>query len=228
MADVTVLTAMYGGCDVIRPQAAQDIDVDWICVTDDPDLHAPEPWQTILEPGHYEHPCMSAKRYKLAPNTVTDHEHVIWVDASMEVTAPEFARQALDHIHDGIATWRHPRRDCIYAEAQASLGAEAQDGKYDALPIAEQVAHYRAEGHPEHGGLYACGTLAWDTTNPRAQELGEEWLDECECWGYQDQISFPVVCRRLGITPGVFPHPQIVGRADGALENPWLRIHPHL
>lgn len=221
---------MFGGCDVIRPQAAQDIDVDWICVTDDPDLDVPAPYRRVVVKPHDADPCMSAKRYKLLPGTVTDHELVIWVDANMEVTASSFAREALACIHDGIAMFHHPRRTCIYDEAEASLGAESQGGKYDGLPIPEQVAHYRAEGHPEHGGLYASGVIAWNTTDPKARALGEEWMDEVKRWTVQCQLSFPVVVRRLGIEPGTFPHALLEERYYGLgyIGNRWLRIWPHL
>jgi Protein of unknown function (DUF616) len=229
MADVAVLTACYAGFDTIRPQAKQDCGVDWVCSTDDPGLEAPPPWQVVVEPSS-EHPCLAAKRPKMLPWSLVPHERVIWVDASMQVTAPGFAREALDCIHDGIALHRHPRRDCVYAEAAASLGSESQGGKYDGLGIPEQMGHYRAEGHPEHGGLYACGTIVWDTTDLKARTLGEQWLAECERWTVQDQLSFPVVCRQLGITPGVFPLSQLERRYRGPdyLGNRWLRIWPHL
>lgn len=227
MADVAILTALFGGGDIIRPQAEQDIEVDWIAVTGDPATEVPAPWRPVVKPSS-EHPCVAAKRYKTQPWRWLDHSDIIWIDANMEVTAPGFAREALGCRNDGVAVSLHPRRDCIYDEAEASLGRESQGGKYDGLPIREQVEHYRREGHPEHGGLYACGTLAWDATDARARLLGAEWMAECERWTFQDQISFPVVARRQGITPGVFPHSQIVDRAPGYLANPWLRIHRHL
>lgn len=224
-----VITACYGGVDAIRPQAEQDCDVDWICFTDDPDLEAPAPWQVVVE-SRPESPCLAAKRPKMLPWLLVAHERVIWIDANMQVTAPSFVGEALGCVHDGIALYRHPRRDCIYAEADASLGSESQGGKYDGLPILEQVEHYRAEGHPEHGGLFACGTIAWDTTDPKARMLGYRWLAECELRTIQDQLSLPVACRDLGIEPGVFPHPQLERHYRGPdyLGNRWLKIFPHL
>jgi hypothetical protein len=67
--------------------------------------------------------------------------------------------------------------------------------------------------------------VAWDLRHEDAMALGEAWLVECERWTYQDQLSLPVVCRRLNLEPGMFPHPQIDG---DILSNPWLRIDPHL
>lgn len=225
-ARAVVVTACYGGVDTtLRPQAPQDMPVDWVCFTDEPNLVAPPPWRVVHSPARFDHPCLAAKVHKATPDVAcTD---VVWIDASMAITSPAFVREALAARHDGVATFAHPRRDCVYLEADASLGAEGQGGKYASQPLLAQVARYRAEGHPEHGGLYACGVVAWDLTNPLAAELGRQWLAECERWSWQDQLSFPVVCRRLGITPGVFPVRQIERSARGFLANRWLRIHPH-
>jgi len=222
---VAIVSANFGNFDQVRTQAKQDIDVDWIIFSDDPHLNPPKPWKLIVNEDRGAHPNMAAKRFKLLPDV--SHRYVIWIDANMEVTSRSFAREALGFIHDGIALHKHPRRDCIYDEAEASLGAESQNGKYEGLGIEEQVARYWDEGHPKNAGLYACGTIAWDRGDPKARRLGLEWLGECARWTYQDQLSFPVVCRRLGIQPGVFPFSQIERRAP-VLSNRWLKIHPHL
>jgi hypothetical protein len=228
MADIAVLTAQYGHYDEIRAQACQDVDVDWIYVTDT-DVRAPGHWNVIRQAARFDHPCLAAKVPKMLPWTVAPHRHVIWIDANMQITSPAFVREVLALPHSELAVWQHPRRDCIYTEAQASIGVESQGGKYDDQPILEQVDHYRAEGHPEHGGLYACGTIAWDTDSELARDLGAAWLAECERWSIQDQLSLPVVCRRLGLVPSVFGVRQIERyRRRAYLENRWLRIHPHL
>lgn len=220
MADIAIYTACYGSYDLLRPQAAQDIDMDWLCFTDNPELEVHELWRKVVDPPRFDHPRMAAKWHKCFPPF--GYKATIWVDANMEVTSPAFAREALACLNDGIATWRHPQRNCIYAETVASL--RLAPAKYQDTRIREQARHYRKEGHPHHGGLYACGTIARDNS-PHLEKLGAEWLAECARWSYQDQVSFPVVCRRLGVEPGVFPFPQVT---DRSLSNPWLRIHPHL
>jgi hypothetical protein len=223
MGAVAIVTASLGAYDRIHPQRGQDIGVDWFAVVDEPGAVVPSPWVRV-DVAPSGNPWLAAKAPKMTPWEFVDHPHVIWIDANMEVTHPGFAREALACRHDGVAMFEHPRRDCIYAEAGASVGAESQGGKYADQPIAEQVARYRAGGHPEHGGLFACGTIAWDATHELAREFGAAWLAECERWSVQDQLSAPVVARRLGLEPGVFPFAQI---SRGYLGNKWLRIHPH-
>lgn len=232
---VIVYTANFGGHDYApRVPIPQDIDVDWLYYTEDFDIVVPTPWQQIVITPRYVSSNLSAKVFKclgpaIGPKGVAD---VIWIDASMEITSPSFAREALAARRSGIALWRHPRRDCIYDEAVASLGAEAQGGKYAEFDLMAQVASYQAEGYPPHHGLYGCGTIAWDLDNRRSQRVAHAWFDECLRWSPQDQLSFPVVCWRQGIVPGVFPYPEINRRRrtepwPGYLENDWMRIHEH-
>jgi hypothetical protein len=224
MKRIAIYTAVAGHYDYLRAQPTQTDQVDWFAFTDDSSMDCPGPWELESLPSHPQGPRMAAKVARCLPRQfLGDYDYAIWVDANMVVTNPDFATQAIAAIRNGVATWRHPQRTCIYAEADASL--QLAPLKYKDQPIREQVAHYRAEGHPRSGGLYATGTTAWDLHDEGAMALGAAWLAECERWSYQDQLSFPVVCRRLGIQPGVFPHAQIT---ETSLMNPWLRIESHL
>lgn len=218
---------MYGGYDILRAQADQTLDADWLCFTDH-DIDAPEPWKVIVEAPRYKEPRMAAKFYKTQPSAL-GYDDVVWLDANMQVTSAEFLAGALASRHDGIAAWKHPQRDDIYTEFDASKALE----KYRGSRMVSQIARYRGEGHPAKGGLYACGTIAWDATDQRALTFGDAWLDECEQFSPQDQLSFPVVARRLGMRPGTFPVHQLGDRrpprgSPWAFENDWLRIYPHL
>jgi len=220
---VVIYSASAGGYDWCRPQAQQDIDVDWVFLTDHDIDHA-EPWTVRpLPPWPGRHPRMVAKRPRMRPREhFPEHDVAIWIDANMVVHNPAFAREAIASMRHGMAIWRHPQRRCIYDEAAASLKLAPR--KYGDQPILAQVEHYRAQGHPEKAGLYAAGTIAWDLHDDRIDALGAAWLAECDRWSYQDQLSLPYVARRMGIRPGRFPHRQIGARA---LRNPWLSIEPH-
>lgn len=226
---VMIYSANIGGRDVPRPQVDQDIDVEWRYFTDRPDI-VPYPWKVHTVDVHENeslHPNMLAKWWKVHPVIFPPVDHAIWIDASMEITSPSFAHEAIKALRGApVATWKHPRRTSIYDEAAASLGREAQGGRYASLPIMEQVESYRAEGYPDDLGLFACGTIVWTWA---ARALGEDWWRECVTWGYQDQLSFPVCCWRAGVRPATFPVAQIeqANRRDGWLGNRWLRIWPH-
>lgn len=261
MADVAIVTASLGGHDVPHPQVAQDVDVDWYFLSDDLDRdEVLEPWIPIpVPPAGPLDPRLAAKPYRMIPWHTLDalevgpsdklgdrYRWIIWQDAAMEVTSPHFASEvtaAAACVGAPLMAWRHPRRDCVYDEATWSL-IEAPE-KY--APIADeleaQCIAYKAEGYPEHHGLYATGTLVWNMRAGggegapyHAHVLGAEWLAEVERTTIQDQVSLPVVAWRLGMEVATFPEDQIVGSfyerdRDGTrqrgLYNRWMKIHPH-
>lgn len=231
------MTAVYGGYDHLSRQVDQDIEVEWICFTDSTDQEVPAPFRRVVFPplsreavdgSSAARANLSAKRFKLTPWQFLDHERVIWIDANMEIVAAGFAREALASTRDGVAFFRHPRRSCVYKEAEALLGLESQGGKFADQPITEQIDSYRADGYPESHGLWASGVIAWELSEPKARRLGSEWMSEVELWSVRDQLSLPVVVWRLGMEPGLYPLPLIEDSPDPEyLGNQWLRIWPH-
>lgn len=242
VANVCIYTANYGGYDAPREQAAQDIDVDWHYFTDS--ITPPGAWNLCHSQPPASTPMMQAKWWKMHPPV--GYEYAIWIDANMEVTSPSFAREAIEALrppHDDtkyethwsewldhdrtFAVWKHPRRDCIYEEIVAAMGAERQGNKYDDVRLSEQGRSYYADGYPRHNGLYACGTVVW---TPEAWPVGRAWWDECCEWTPQDQVSLPYVCWKLNTRPAVFPVPQLPDRFNRRLhrfENRWLNIYAH-
>lgn len=218
-----VLTAVFGGHDTLLAPEPQYIDATWLVITDDPDLDPPAPWQSVvLDADHpamtYDHPRMRTVWAKCLPWQFTHERFVVWVDANSQIVSPDFIGEALAAAPSGFATYAHPDRDCIYDEATASH--LLQPVKYDGQPLEAQVAHYRSQGHPEHWGLYAVGTIVRDCASEMVRTIGVRWLAECERWSYQTQLSLPPICRDLDFRPDVFDHHQ--------RRSPWLVIRPHL
>ena len=211
---IAVYTAVCGGYDELKahPEIA---DVDFIAFSD-VEIES-EFWDVRVVKKSHKHPRDDAKKFKLFPHEyLENYEYTIWIDASHEIATSSFAIEAVDAIGDsGFALYDHPWRNCIYEEAEASLTME----KYRDLPIQDQVNSYRDEGHPKNWGLFACGTLARRNTEQVADVM-DAWADEIDQWTYQDQLSLPVVCRRMDFRPDFFPHHQVMG-------NPWTAIRYH-
>lgn len=211
---VAVITSIYGGYDTLKEPVEQTTDAELICITDDDSLTSPT-WKIEPHTTGLGHPRLRAKVPKFMPWLFTDADFSIWVDGSAEIVWPTFVEQMLSALGDAsMAQFRHPSRDCIYDEAEASEGLL----KYELLPLAGQVESYRILGHPEHWGLWATGVIV-RRHDDKQKELGAEWLRECNLWTYQDQLSEPFLLRRLGIDIADLPH--------GLVANPWLAWHPH-
>lgn len=200
-ADVAIITAIYDSYDELKPIVPQDgVEVDWILVTDAPPPVIPDcGWRVISQPRPGVHPNRAAKRPKFLPWEYTDAPASVWLDASLRITSPRLAVEMVSYA-DPIAQYVHPWRDCIFTEADASVGIP----KYAGEPIMAQAAEYRAAGHPEAWGLWATTAIARRHTE-QVRGFGERWLAEVEAWSFQDQVSHPYVLREAGLWPTSLP-----------------------
>lgn len=213
----TILSAVMGAYDRPKRPLDQSVDTDWQLITDAKPEEDAVGWERIGSPWcSGPTPRRAAKRPKCQPWAVTLDPFVIWVDASIEVLSPDFVAMCREVCPPGgVAAFRHPARDCIYTELAHSLPLP----KYKGEPMAEQCATYAAdEGYPHHAGLWACGVLVRDRS-PQVEFMGGAWLNEIDRWSTQDQLSFPVVCRRLGV--------EVTPLPGNLLDNEWVKVHPH-
>lgn len=199
---VALVTAIFGGYDPPKPLPPDHGFDDAVLVTDR-EVDAPG-WRVVVDPSPLP-PRLAAKGPKCVPWEWVDTDCSVWVDGAYAVAPGGEFRRAVDrHLgrHDLVVSEHWEDRDDVAAEAEFCRSWP----KYRAEPLREQVAHYRAAGLPEPSGLYACGTVARRHT-ARQMALGVAWLVECHAWSIQDQVSFPYVCWRAGVTPGTWDTP---------------------
>lgn len=198
---LVVYTAIYGGYD--QPKPAPD-DAPAVLFTDDPHLQAPG-WNVTVDPLSWiATPMLRAKWWKTHPHlAVPNCDATAWIDGSL-TPLPGFGGRCEDALRglDWVLT-KHPLRDCIYTELDASVPLP----KYDPVAMRAQIRHYRAQGHPQQWGLFASGCMARLNVT-RVNHASEEWWDNNVDWSWQDQLSLPVILRQ---------HPEI----RWAAELPW-------
>lgn len=203
----TILTAIYNDYDLLKFTKDQSIETNWVCVTDNPSWPVNyNGWNIVYEPRNHIHPNRAAKTPKMLPWLYSWTESSIWIDASFRVISSTFAEESLNCANP-IAQFKHPWRDCAYAEAEESL---LLTKKYGGEPIQKQIEHLREMDHPENWGLWAAGVIARKHT-PEIMRMGFDWLKEVYEFSYQDQISHPDVCRRNGLCPANFPGSYFTG-----------------
>ena len=212
VGNVVIYTAIYGAHDQLKPQPAL-AGVDYVCFTDQ--AVSARGWDVVYVPSSMPD-RLAAKDPKMRPHRWVRRWHQsIWIDASVRILSPMFVATALGAMREGIAFFAHPDRDCIYEEAEVSKTMP----KYDPAQIDAQVNIYRAQGFPEHAGLWACGIIARGRRRS-VQHLGRRWFDRCQHESIQDQISLPPLLRSLGITPGTIP--------GNLWDNELIRVEGHL
>lgn len=213
---IAIVTAIYANYDTLKPVCPQvDAGIDWVCVTDNTRGLQKEPngWRLVQQNQNPTmHPNRKAKRPKLFPWLFTDAPESIWIDASFRVNSPTFAADVMAQTTAGspIAQFKHPWRDCVYAEAEVSLDIP----KYAGEPIAAQSAEYQMQNFPAHWGLWATGVIARRHDNMNVHHMSNRWDHEINTWSFQDQVSQPVALRDAKLRPVELP-----GTHFG---NPWI------
>jgi hypothetical protein len=203
VAGIAVITSIYGGYDQPAAPAPQDVDCDWLLVTDrQADCW---PWKTIVEPRPGLHPRLAAKVAKCRPDWYTDADITIWVDGHVRIGHPGFVGWAAGSLgHASVAQLRHPQRQRIAEEAALS----ARLPKYAGQPVAAQAAHYLEGGFPDGWGLWAAGIIV-RRTSPAVRVLGDGWLAEQARWSLQDQVSEAPLLWRSGVEIADLPGPLV-------------------
>ena len=212
-----VYTAIAGGYDGLR-EHPEVPGVDWHAFTEEPD-HGLRPDWTHHDISQWwngdvglgAHPRTRAKWFKVHSSQVLpEYDRTLWIDGSVDFTAKgaRFIQKVLARVATDapIMLCSHPNRHCIYEEAVASLPML----KYEDQPLLEQIAAYKAAGHPPGWGLWACGIIGRRNT-PQLAELERRWWAEIRRWSYQDQVSLPVVLRAMQIQPTEIPVPMYSG-----------------
>ncbi len=208
--DLAIITAIYDGYDELKPALEQTgLSVDWVLVTDNEDATTyGTGWRKLLEQRPGVHPNRAAKRPKMLPWEYTDAPSSIWIDASFRIMSPSFAVDVMEHARP-ITQFGHPSRDCIYTEAALS----GTMPKYAGEPLEEQMSRYRLAEHPQHWGLWATGLIGRHHT-AEVKEFGKLWLEQCELWSFQDQVSEAYALRKTGLRPVELP--------GAHWSNPWV------
>lgn len=219
---VAVYTTIFAGYDALQRAEKQSVPADFFCLTDDTAIKPPAqgvPWTIlpVLEPRKDLHPRLRAKWFKIFPwenETLAMYDVVIYLDGCFSVVSADFVSFCLSSLKGDIALFKHPKRDCIFEEQKASAAMV----KYQGEPL-ERQADYYAKFFPAGGGLYACGVIV-RRNSPQVRSLMMSWWHEQIKFSFQDQVSFPVVCRLHKIVPDIL--------AGDIFNNPFLKALPHL
>lgn len=200
-----IYTASFGRHD--EPPEIWDAGVDCICFTDSPTLER-KTWRVIRpnrSPRHAKlaNPRMQAKEFKLrASRYLSEYDASVWIDAAFWVHhAKGFAEHCLSFMRNGWAFYPHPA-DTRTLEQEVEF-AEAMP-KYRGEPLRAQVEHYRRSGFL--GNQLLCGgVIAREHDAPLTATVEQAWLQECQQWTAQDQLSLPYVLWQLGVPVGHIP-----------------------
>jgi len=185
---IVVYTAVTGHYDKIHPVYIPTPNTDYICLTTDPSLQA-EGW-TIFRIGFdYLDPRRLAKVFKVLPHLFYPaYTYSIWVDANIAIKTDlsPLRERYLKKTANGIALFRHAKRNCAYREATECL----RWGKDCGATIRAQMACYKLCGYPDNHGLIAGRVILREHHVEDVKCLMAAWWQEIEAFSVRDQLSF--------------------------------------
>ncbi len=147
----------------------------------------------------------NAKIYKVLPFLfIQGYDYYIWLDSThkLEQEPEQIIKTYLKH--NDVAVFKHPERNCLYEEGRLvkELGFDHPN------LIDEQLQFYRELNYPQNNGLYEL-PVRIQRNNEITQKMGLMWWEQICMFSSRDQISFPFVCQKLGLSLSTLP-----GRAN--------------
>jgi hypothetical protein len=229
-----VYTAITGGYDTLMNPSVHDARrFDYVCFMDKPGrlyrLLDPTVWRVVRIPGDGLDSTRRARRHKcLAHRYFPEHEWSIYVDGNVDIIG-DVGELLARYPESRMLCFKHPSRDCAYAEAAAI----AAIGKEDPAVMRHQMERYRSEGFPEGYGLIETNVLVRRHNDPLVVRLMEAWWQEIQSYSRRDQLSLGYVLWKHEFAPTTMGDDNVRGksaffrwRQSGAhlKATPWRRL----
>lgn len=197
--EIAVYTSIFGNYDrLIEPLYKSDY-CDYFAITDQP-IPAGSIWNRLdcsgIEGFNELDNYHKAKYCKMFPHVLfPNYKYSIWVDGNVQIVAD--LMPLIDRIDKAaMATFENPKHDCIYTEARYNICQNnARIGELE-----KQISIYKEEGFPPQFGMREFSIIARQNQNLEMQHLMEQWWEQVNKYTMRDQISFPYVLWKNGLS----------------------------
>jgi len=196
---IVVYTAIFGGKDILHDVKQED-NVRYVCFTDT--CITSTTWEIVQVQlsSMQDTPRKTARWYKTHPHVLFPNTRItIWKDAHLTMTQP-----VVEYVKllgkNNFALMKHPRRGCIYEEAEECkrLGLD------NVHTINKQMTEYRKISFPPNLGLVETGCLVSRNT-PERNHFFDTWWNEINTQSVRDQLSFNYVMWKLDMKFSIIP-----------------------
>lgn len=196
---MAVYTCITGKCDLLREPVHYNLDLDYICFTNDTNLHS-KIWDIRYIRERSMDDIHLARYMKIFPDIfLKEYEVSIWVDGKFQIKGDLKEYIKLYEKNKSILCFPHPERTCIYDEAE--MCKKVKRGVPE--DIDRQIFRYRKEDYPINNGLYETGCIVRSHFDSTVQKMMRAWWEEIEKYCYRDQISFPYVLWKHKYLPDI-------------------------
>lgn len=199
--NIAVYTCVFGNYDAISEPLCHSNNIDYYLITDSP-ITDETRWK-IVDITKFEKNLVNLDNvkknrwFKMHPHIIfPEYRYSIYIDGNV-VPITDFTEFVNRIGKAGVAMNRHSYNDCVYKEALFNL---LTIKKVSEEEIRKQVEYLRSNGMPKNYGMVTCNVIARDHQNKICQVLMEEWWKEFCSHCSRDQLSFPYVAWKNGIS----------------------------
>lgn len=174
-----IYTAIFGDYDYFKEPEYNNDDYDYHLFTDNRNIKSNKYTIHILNGD-----VRKAREIKLLHHKyLLDYDFSIWLDGNIIQKCN--INQLADKQRADFMCMKHPKRNCIFDEANACLDMN----KGNIETIQSQMIRYRKKGFPANMGLIASGILFRKHTK-KVNEMCENWYKQLQQGSYRDLLSF--------------------------------------
>jgi len=214
-----VYTAVFGDYDRVYPPVEADPEIDYVIITDDPDMQV-HGWTTrAVDAGAFATPKAANLYHRaLIHRILPGYDASIYVDGNIRVLGSTRALfRSFLAAGKAVGTFPHPLRKNVAEEVESCIQNKKAEG---AERLRQEYQAYLESGFDDHVGLFETGVLL---KNHKVIELDTAM----ECWNacfaayrLRDQVSLPYALWRSGVEP----HRMNFNFRE---RNPYFGIYPH-
>lgn len=193
-----IYTAITGKYDSLPTHNVYNTkDYDYVCFTTiDNIMNIKAPWKAIaIEPLLHIIPMNNdqvkiARWFKTHPHLFfRNYKLSIWIDGNIKFTQDP-NKYITDNKFDILLIPNHPKRVCVYKEAQACI-AMKKDTKEN---IEKEIQFLNKEKYPTDNGLVQSNIIVRYHNKKECIDLMESWWNMIQNYSKRDQLSFDYVC----------------------------------
>ncbi len=188
--------------DILPAGATSDLDLDFVCLTDNPDLRS-EVWRFERLPTQHLPPEKLSRRPKALPQDYfPDAEYSLYIDNTVSFKRlPQSHDLATDRPYL-FRAFRHARHSRLDQEAYAiaALGYE------HSATICQQLGFYASQGAlAQITPLTTATVLLRCHGHPTLRRFGSIWWENILAFAKRDQLSFDYALRQAGAEVDYLP-----------------------
>lgn len=221
-AKLAVYSCIIGTYDAIPEPMYINPDIDYFLFTDQ-EVENDSRWMKMdvsewEEYGELSPVQLNRKIKILSHRYLKEYDYSLYIDGNIQIAGDIYP--ILCNMGDtALGVHIHAGRDCAYMEGSAVELLK----KSDPVTINQQLDRYRAEGFPEHFGLFQNSILVRNHRCDKCIALMELWWDEYTKNNTRDQLSLPYVMWKNNIKSSDI---KVLGK--DASQNPRFIIGTHL